>query len=123
MPGTSQPNDGHGHVVFDPHWQLNRPGLLLLNGVVYIAFGSHCDAHLPLYHGWVFGYNASTLRQVGVYSSTPDSPQNITSAGGIWQGGMGLAADPQGFLYFTTGNGDFTANKPAGKDYGDTVVK
>jgi hypothetical protein len=123
VPGTSQPNDGHGHVVFDPHWQLNRPGLLLLHGVVYIGFGSHCDAHLPLYHGWVFGYNASTLGQVGVFSSTPDTPQNIASAGGIWQGGVGLAADPQGFVYFTTGNGDFTANNPGGKDYGDTVVK
>ena len=123
VPGTADPNDGHGHVVFDPQWHLNRPGLLLLNGVIYIGFGSHCDAHLPLYHGWVFGYNATTLAQVGAFATTPTTPSGPTSAAGIWQGGMGLAADPQGFIYFTTGNGNFTANMPGMRDYGDTVVK
>jgi hypothetical protein len=123
VPGTSQPNDGHGHVVFDPHWHLNRPGLLLLNGAVYVAFGSHCDAHLGSYHGWVFAHNAATLARIGVFNTTPDTPSGVTSAAGVWQGGMGLAADPQGFVYFTTGNGDFTANQTGGKDYGDTVTK
>jgi len=123
VPGTGDPNDGKGHVVFDPHIHLNRPGLLLLNGVVYVGFGSHCDEHLGSYHGWVFGYDAAGLTQVGVFATTPDTPAAATSAAGVWQGGMGLAADPQGFIYFTTGNGDFTANAPGGKDYGDTVVK
>jgi hypothetical protein len=122
VPGTGLPTDNHGHVVFDPHWHLNRPGLLLLNGVVYVGFGSHCDVHLPLYHGWVFSYDATTLHQVGVFATTPDTPSGQTSAAGIWQGGMGLAADPQGFVYFTTGNGDFTVNV-GGRDYGDAVIK
>jgi hypothetical protein len=102
---------------------MNRPGLLLLNGVIYVGFGSHGDAHLPFYHGWVFAYHAATLAQIGIFNATPDAPSGQTSAAGIWQSGMGLADDPQGFIYFTTGNGDFTANKPGGKDYGDTVVK
>jgi outer membrane protein assembly factor BamB len=123
VPGTSQPNDGHGHVVFDPHWHLNRPALLLVNGTVYIAFGSHCDKHLGAYHGWVFGYDASTLQPVGVFSTTPDTPAASTSAAGIWQAGMGLAADPAGFVYFTTGNGDLTAHLAGGRDFGDSVVK
>jgi hypothetical protein len=123
VPGTGDPNDGHGNVTFDPHWHLNRPGLLLLNGILYIAFGSHCDKHLASYHGWVFGYNASTFTQVGVFATTPDTPSGQTSAAGVWQGGMGLAADLAGAVYFTTGNGDFSATKPGGKDYGDTVVK
>jgi hypothetical protein len=123
VPGTSQPNDGHGHVVFDPHLHLNRPGLLLSNGVVYVAFGSHCDQHLGSYHGWVFAYNAATLAPVGVFATTPNTPDGSTSAAGIWQCGIGLAADPQGFVYFTTGNGNFTANTPGGQDYGDTVIK
>jgi hypothetical protein len=123
FPGTGDPNDGHGHVVFDPHWHLNRPGLLLLNNVLYVGFGSHCDKHLASYHGWVFGYTASTLAQVGVFATTPDTPSGQTSAAGIWQSGMGLAADPGGFVYFTTGNGNFTANNPGGRDYGDTVIK
>jgi hypothetical protein len=123
VPGTSPENDGHGHVVFDPHWQMNRPGLLLLNGVIYVGFGSHGDAHLAFYHGWVFAYDATTLAQIGVFNATPDTPSGAASAAGIWQSGMGLAGDPQGFVYFTTGNGDFTASQPGGKDYGDTVVK
>jgi len=123
VPGTSQPGDGHGHVVFDPHWHLNRPGLLLLNGTIYIGFGSHCDAHIQAYHGWVFGYDAVTLQRTGIFSTTPDTPAGARSAAGVWQGGMGLAADPAAFVYFTTGNGDFTANAAGGKDYGDTVLK
>jgi hypothetical protein len=123
VPGSGDPNDGHGNVTFDPHWHLNRPGLLLLNGILYIAFGSHCDKHLASYHGWVFGFNVSTFAQVGAFATTPDTPSGQTSAAGIWQGGMGLAADPSGAVYFTTGNGDFTGNQPGGKDYGDTVVK
>jgi outer membrane protein assembly factor BamB len=123
VPGSSQPNDGHSHVVFDPHLHLNRPGLLLFNGLVYVGFGSHCDKHLGIYHGWVFAYNAATLAPVGVFATTPNTQAGATSAAGIWQSGMGLAADPEGFVYFTTGNGDFTANTPGGQDYGDTVIK
>jgi hypothetical protein len=131
VPGTGEPNDGHGHVFFDPHWHLNRPGLLLLNGVVYVGFGSHCDKHLdpqdplPRYHGWVFGYSAATLAPAGAFSACPDVPINQwgRSGAGIWQSGMGLAADPQGFVYFATGNGDLTVNLPGGRNYGDTVVK
>lgn len=130
VPGSGNPSDGHGHVVFDPHWHLNRPGLLLLNGVVYVGFGSHCDQHLESYHGWVFGFSAASLAQVGIFSSCPDTPTESTNAAaGIWQGGMGLAGEPSGaaggpeFIYFTTGNGDLTANVTGGKNYGDCVVK
>jgi hypothetical protein len=122
--GSADPNDGHGHVIFDPHWHLNRPALLLLNGVVYIAFGSHCDSHLGSYHGWVFAYNASSLTQIDAFSTSPDKPVESTSeAAGIWQSGMGLASDSDGNIYFTTGNGDFTASNPGGHNYGDTVLK
>jgi len=130
VPGTGTPNDGHGHVPFDPHWHLNRPGLLLLNGVVYVALGSHCDFHLdpksgPRYQGWVFGFDAATLTPTGLFGTCPDTP--INSAGragaGIWQSGMGLAADHSGFVYFSTGNGDLTANLAGGRNFGDTVIK
>ena len=49
---------------------LNRPGLLLLNGVVYIAFGSHCDAPPNGYNGWIFGHDATTLALTSSYSPT-----------------------------------------------------
>jgi hypothetical protein len=107
----------NGVVHFDAYQHLQRPGLLLLNGVVYLAFGSHCD-HDP-YHGWVIGYNATTLKKAlnAVYNTTRNAAR-----GAIWQSGDGLAADSVGNIYFMTGNGNFDANT-GGKDYGDSVVK
>jgi len=89
--------------------------LLLNNGVVYIAFGSHGD--VSPWHGWVLGYNATTLQRTMAYTSTPNG-----SGGGIWQGGGGLATDASGAIYFVTSNGTFDVNT-GGSDYGDTVQK
>ncbi len=50
--------------------QNQRPGLLLYNGIVYIAWASHCD-WVP-YHGWIIGYDATTLQQKYVYNDTPE---------------------------------------------------
>ena len=63
------------------------------------------------------GYNATTLQQTMAYNVSPNG-----YGGGIWQSGGGLATDSTGNIFFTTGNGDFTANT-GGRDYGDTVVK
>jgi hypothetical protein len=102
-----------GKVPFDPLRENQRPGLLLSNGVVYIGFASHGD-NSP-WHGWVLGYNATTLKQVMIYNVTPNG-----NGGGIWQGGGGLATDATGNIYFATGNGDFDVNT-SGVDYGDTI--
>ena len=74
------------HLSFDPKMQAQRPGLALANGVVLIAWGSHEDA--APYHGWVMGFDATTLARVGIFCVSPD-----TSAGGIWQGGRAPAID------------------------------
>ena len=107
----------NGYVRFDPLSGNQRPALLLFNQVIYIAWASHCD-HNP-YHGWVMGYNASTLQKVpgATYSDTRNGSQ-----GGIWQSGGGLATDGQGNLYFTTGNGTFDLFS-GGKDAGNTILK
>jgi hypothetical protein len=118
VPGTGQMNDGHGNVLFLPQWQLNRPGLLLANGLVYVAFGAHCDLHLGEYHGWIVAYDAATLHHVATFNSTPDG-----SAAGIRQSGIGPATDPSGAIYCVTGNGTFDGNLPKGRDFGDAVLK
>ena len=73
-------------TAFSSDIQLQRPGLLLEGGIVYMAFGSHCDN--GSYHGWIFGYDAETLVLDVVYNTTPTGTE-----GAIWQSGMGLASD------------------------------
>ena len=87
-----------GVIAFDAQRQNQRQGLTLLNGVVYVSFSSHCD--WGPYHGWILGYDASTMQQRIVYNDTPNG-----DAGGMWESGTGMAADAQGNLYVVTGNG------------------
>ena len=105
----------NGVVTFDPRIHLQRPGLLLSGGRVYIGFGSYGD--IGLYHGWIFAYDAATLARAAVFNSTPDG-----TAGSVWQSGVGLAADEDGYVYAVTGNGTFDADR-GGRDYGDSVIK
>jgi len=113
-----------GTLTFDSEWQNQRPGLLLLNGIVYIGFAAHGD-NGP-WHGWILGYNEQTLQQTGAFCATPNGV-----GAGVWMGGAGLAAEvidpvnhPYGRMFVPTGNGDFTATAPyaAGMDYGDSIL-
>jgi hypothetical protein len=89
--------------------------LLLQNGSVHIGWASYCDNN-P-YHGWIMSYNAATLQQQGIWSATPNGTR-----GGIWQSGAGLAADDDGNIYFSTGNGSFNG-KTGGTEFSDSLVK
>ena len=114
-PGT---NTGGTTVTFDPRNQNQRPGLVLTNGTVYVAWASHEDK--SVYYGWMMGYNATTLAQVSVFNATPN-----VGFGGIWMGGGAPAADSSNNLYFITGNGNFDANSTTSpnNDYGDSFIK
>jgi hypothetical protein len=105
-----------GSVVnFNSLHQKNRPGLLLMNGVVYVAFGSnYCNDNN---YSWVIGYDAGTLQQTGVFNTNPD--HGLTS---IWQAGGGLAADDEGFIYPLTSEGNFDVNV-GGQGYTHAVLK
>jgi hypothetical protein len=110
-----------GQVTFDSGQYAERAGLLLLNGVIYLGWTSHCDQN-P-YTGWVMGYSESTLQQVSVINITPNG-----SEGSIWMSGAGLAADSSGFIYFLAANGTFdtTLNGsgfPTNGDYGNAFMK
>jgi Big-like domain-containing protein len=109
-----------GSITFNALKHLNRPGLLWLNGVVYVAYASHCDS--TPYYGWVFAYDAATLGQRAVWNAAP-IPGNTGGLGGIWMAGSGLAADSAGNIFLPTGNGVFdTVNIPA-TQLGDSEVK
>jgi hypothetical protein len=119
-PGTGEGSTG-GYALFDPKQYKERSGLLLLNGTVYLAWGSHCD--IPPYTGWIMGYDATTLAQTSVIDVTPNGAE-----GAIWGAGAGLAADSNGYIYFLDANGTFdtTLNaqgSPSNGDYGNAFIK
>ncbi len=106
-----------GMVTFDAQAQLQRPGLLLLNGVVYVGYGSFCDRMQRQTHGWILAYDASTLKQVAVFNASLSTKRGLSS---FWAGGFGLAAD-QADLFVTTGNGDYDGNT-GGVRWGDSIL-
>jgi hypothetical protein len=103
-------------IVFDPLRQLSRPGLLLQNGVIYLAYGSHCDR--PPYHGWVFAFDAERLLQKDAFVTAPEHGK-----AGIWMSGAGLAADSGGNIYLATGDGWFDTTSVPARELGNTVLK
>lgn len=106
----------NGRLAFDSYHELNRPGLLLLDGTIYLGFASHCD--FSPYHGWLFAYDAATFAQQSAFVTTPNG-----GMGGFWQSGAGIAADSSGNIFISSGNGSFdTTNVPA-TELGDTLMK
>ncbi len=98
----STSSDGKQRMpAFNQSTQMQRPALLLSNGSIYVAFGSHQDT--PPWHGWIFRYDESSLKLTSLWCSTPNA-----MGGSIWQAGSGLAADQDGDIYAMTGNGEGT---------------
>jgi len=120
FPGTGDNSSG-GKVIFDPGQQVDRPGLLLLNGVIYTSWGSHCD--IRPYSGWVIGYDESTLAQVSVLNLTPNGNE-----GSLWMSGAGPAADSNGNIFALDANGVFDTalnaqGFPSQGDFGNAFLK
>jgi hypothetical protein len=102
-----------GQLVFDPNQHIQRPGLLALNGSVYVGFGSHMDQ--SPWHGWIMSYDGSDLTvQRGIFVTSPNG-----EGAAIWHSGRGLAADDAGNVYAMTGNGDFDGSG----DFGESFLK
>jgi hypothetical protein len=96
--GTAQNEPLH---TFDSIHQHQRPGLLLMNGVVYGGFGAHCD--IGTYRGWIVG--VSTTGQIKALFSTVKGSGANGRGNGIWMSGGGLMSDGAGQILFSTGNG------------------
>jgi hypothetical protein len=98
--------------TFRDLYQINRPGLLLANGHIYIAFGSNCcNAYSQ---GWVISYNASSLQQEGAFDAEPGK-----TLASIWQKGAGISADSSGNIYAETGEGFYAS----GSNLSTSVLK
>src|SRR5450432_450693 len=110
-------------LTFDPTHQGQRPGLLLMNGVVYAAFGAHCD--IAPYTGWIVGI--STKGFVTTMWTAEAGPARGNGAG-IWQTGGGLVSDGDGQIIFATGNdwsvlpGPLAGRQPPGA-LGESIVR
>jgi hypothetical protein len=111
-------------TVFNPDWEAQRPGLVLVNGVIYASFGSQCD--YGTWQGWVIGVSASTHAITTRWSSE----ENDTGyqGAGIWQSGSAPVVDSNGDIFVSTGNGDLPSGAEPGSDisntnYGEAVIE
>jgi hypothetical protein len=112
VPGTN--SDSINGVVSLTTSCVQRAALLVSNGTVYIGFGG-CHS------GWLLAYSELTLAQTGVFNASPNlnGEGPYASAGGVWMGGGGPAADDSGNIYITTGNGPWDGLTA----WGDSVLK
>ncbi|MCW2983166.1 MAG: legume lectin beta domain protein, partial [Conexibacter sp.] len=114
LTGTAQNAPGY---TFNATNELQRPGLLLLDGVIYAGFGGHCDN--PPYQGWIFGVSTGgTIKARWTATTTGDGA-------GIWQSGSGLMSDGPGRLFVSTGNGGSPTGPsatPTGM-FGESIVR
>jgi hypothetical protein len=115
VPGNCE---GGSTIAFNAAKENQRPGLALVNGVVYIAWASYGD-HDP-YHGWILGFNVSTLSRVSTFNTSPNAAEGLGYCrAGIWMSGGAPAADAAGNLYVITGNGIFDGTSA----FGDSFLK
>jgi outer membrane protein assembly factor BamB len=120
FPGSGDNSSG-GTVVFDPAQYAERAGLLLLDGVIYTSWTSHCD--IRPYTGWIIGYDQNTLAQVAVLNVTPNGNE-----GSFWMSGTAPAGDTGGNIYALDANGTFDSSLNAGGfpslgDFGNAFLK
>jgi outer membrane protein OmpA-like peptidoglycan-associated protein len=120
--------DNNSNTVFEGEWQTQRPGLVLINGVIYAAFGSQCD--YDNWEGWLVGVSESTHSITTMWSTEECAPAVCSGepGAGIWQSGSPPVVDSQGDIFVSTGNGDIPSGPEPGNDatadtYGEAVVK
>jgi hypothetical protein len=97
-PGSGMAISAPPGVAYNPQYMLQRTGLLLLSGKIYIGFSSTCDRR-P-YNGMMVTFDASTLKQTAI--TLVPSPGD---AGGIWGGAPSV--DSTGNIFVAIGNGNF----------------
>lgn len=111
---------------FNATYQRQRPGMLLSNGNVYAGFGSFCDWGGDQSRGWVLGWQAGSLTPLPAneLNNSQATEPNGMFLSSVWESGYGLAGDPAGNIYFTTGNSDYSGTTYDGvTNIQESVVK
>jgi|GEM_PF-940662 len=121
VPGTGE-DSVNGVLTFNATYENQRPGLVLSNGVLYIAFGSFSD--VPPFHGWLLAYDPATLQ--AIFNTTPTYTANDPNyeegvGAGFWASGASPTIAADGTIYIVGANGS-TDVQNGGMDYGDTVL-
>ncbi|MGA8087872.1 MAG: chitobiase/beta-hexosaminidase C-terminal domain-containing protein [Terracidiphilus sp.] len=116
--GTGAGSSG-GQITFSPLWQNQRTALNYYNGYVYFGYAAHGD--LNNWHGWLFAYDATTLKQSAALCLSPND-----IGAGVWGSGAGMPIDTNisgGRMFVVTGNGA-RSNPPfnASTDFGQSVI-
>ena len=115
----------NGPYTFNAFYQRQRPGLLLSRGNLYAAFGSFCDLGGSQSRGWVLGWQASSLTPLSsneLNDQLQSEPNNMFLSS-VWMSGYAVAADPDGSIYFTTGNSDPQNTNDECQNISESVVK
>src|SRR5581483_9220424 len=101
---------------FDPMRELARAGVLFSHDRVYLSYGSSCDR--PRYQGWVLGYDATTLAATRSFVTAREHGKAA-----VWMSGAAPAADAQGNIFLSTGDGWFDATSATPAELGDSILK
>lgn len=99
-------------TTFQDLYQMNRPGLLLAQRQIFVAWGSNGNNDYS--QGWLMSYSESTLQLLGAVTVEPGG-----TLASIWQKGAGVSGDLQGNIYAVTGEGAYVA----GSNLSISVVK
>jgi len=127
-PTGGVPIQGHADddtgTVFNGQSETQRPGLVLVNGVVYAAFSSQCDNNS--WNGWFVGVSEASHSIATMWAS--ETGLGGGGGAGIWQSGSAPVVDSQGNIYFSTGNGNLPSGPAPGtetsvQNLGEAVVK
>jgi hypothetical protein len=125
--GPSVAGTGDGGTVdnFNALTELQQSGLTLINGSVYIGFGQ--DGTATPAHGWVLGYNASSLALNAVFNDTPNgSGGSISQSGDTLAGEVNPSANTDLYVLSGLGTFDTTLNGsgfPSSADFAASFIK
>jgi hypothetical protein len=97
--------------TFDPSVSRQRSALLLAsNGNIYAGFASFCDINANLSRGWLLGWRPGSLTPLPANHLDDQLAKSTNNffLSSIWMSGYGVAADASSYLYFATGNSDYS---------------